>query len=87
MAMGIPTVASPVGVNRDLVDHGVTGYLATDTESWVAALNRLVTDAPLRRRMGEAARSAVLARHSIDHHAPSLIRALAPAAAAQELSS
>lgn len=85
MAMGIPTVASPVGVNCELIDAGKTGYLAADDDAWVTALDRLVTDAPLRRRMGDAARAAALARHSIDHHAPALVRALAPAGRVEEV--
>ena len=86
MAMGIPTVASPVGVNRELVEDGVTGYLADGPEAWVAALDRLVADAQLRRRMGDAARRAALARHSIDHHAPALVRALASTATVKGIS-
>jgi len=85
MAMGIPTVASPVGVNRDLVEHGVTGFLADTSDEWVTALERLATDASLRRQMGDAARRAALDRHSIDHHAPALVQALAPAALAEEM--
>ena len=86
MAMGIPTVASPVGVNRDLVADGVTGYLADDPDAWISALDRLVSDGSLRRQMGDAARRAALAHHSIDHHAPALVRALAPTPAAREMS-
>jgi hypothetical protein len=85
MAMGIPTVASPVGVNCELIENGTTGYLAADDTAWVTALDRLITDAPLRRRMGTAARAAALARHSVDHHAPALVHALAPAARVEEV--
>jgi len=86
MAMGIPTIASPVGVNQQLVDHGVTGYLADGEAAWVDALDRLVTDDQLRRRMGETARRVALARHSVNHHAPALVRALAPSFAARRMS-
>jgi glycosyltransferase involved in cell wall biosynthesis len=79
MAMGIPTVASSVGVNAELVQDGVTGFLADVPSAWLCALDRLVGDAGLRARMGSAARAAVLSRHSLEHHAPSLVRALVPA--------
>jgi glycosyltransferase involved in cell wall biosynthesis len=83
MAMGIPTVASPVGLNGELVRDGVTGFLATDSEGWVRALDALVTDAEARRRMGAAARAEAVARYSLEHYAPIWLRALgAPVPAA-----
>ncbi len=73
MAMGLPTVASPVGVNADIVRDGVTGVLARDVDGWVRALDMLVTDALARRRMGAAARAEVVAGYSLDHYAPQWI--------------
>jgi glycosyltransferase involved in cell wall biosynthesis len=54
MSAGLPVVASPVGANCAVVDAGVTGFLAADSAAWVDALLRLVGDADLRRRMGDA---------------------------------
>ena len=76
MAMGIPTVASPVGINSEMVEQGITGYLASDAGQWVEAIERLVVDPDLRRRMGEAARARALSRYSLEHYAPELIVAL-----------
>jgi glycosyltransferase involved in cell wall biosynthesis len=70
MACGIPVVASPVGVNADLVDHGVNGFLAATPADWIAALGRLRDDPALRRQMGDAGRT------KIEHHYS--LRALAP---------
>lgn len=53
MACGLPVIASPVGMNVDVVEEGVNGFLAKDGESWIAALRTLVRDAALRKRMGE----------------------------------
>jgi glycosyltransferase involved in cell wall biosynthesis len=72
MAAGRPVVASPVGVNPEIVEAGVTGFLATTAEEWRAALVRLRDDPALRARMGEAGRRRVEARYSIDHAEPRL---------------
>lgn len=60
MALGIPTLMSPVGVNSAIIHDGVNGFLARDTDEWVAKLCRLIDDADLRRRMGAEARRSVL---------------------------
>jgi glycosyltransferase involved in cell wall biosynthesis len=59
MAAGLPVVANPVGVQRDLVQDGVTGFLAATPGQWVAALSQLAHDPGLRRRMGSAGRKRV----------------------------
>jgi glycosyltransferase involved in cell wall biosynthesis len=59
MALGIPTLMSPVGVNSAIIQDGVNGYLAGPVEEWVEKLSRLIEDADLRRRMGGEARRAV----------------------------
>lgn len=58
-AVGVPTVASRVGANPDLIVDGVDGFLASTTEEWHDALARLLTDVGLRRRVGLAARADV----------------------------
>ena len=64
MALGIPTLMSPVGVNTEIIRDGVDGYLPRTPEEWVERLARLVEDADLRRRMGEEARRTVVDRYS-----------------------
>lgn len=57
MAAGVPCVATPVNAVADLVRHGETGYVADfEADALAAHVARLARDAPLRRRMGAAAR-------------------------------
>ncbi|MSS71038.1 MAG: glycosyltransferase family 1 protein [Candidatus Latescibacteria bacterium] len=56
MAVGIPAVTSPVGVNRVLVSDGADGFWAAGEEAWTDRLCRLIRDADLRRNTGAAGR-------------------------------
>src|SRR5262249_35123731 len=76
MALGIPTVVSPVGVNRDVIRDGQNGLHARTTEEWVSALERLLKDAVLRRRLGEAGRQTVVDEYSAQVHAPRVLELL-----------
>jgi len=59
MASGLPVVASPVGVQRELVRDGVTGFHATTPAEWRDRLRQLLADAALRQRLGDAGRELV----------------------------
>jgi glycosyltransferase involved in cell wall biosynthesis len=65
MAAGLPAVASPVGVNRSIIRHGENGLLAGTPEEWAGGLVRLIEDAALRARLGQAARRTVEAQYSL----------------------
>ena len=65
MACGIPVVASPVGVNTEIVQHGVTGFLAETELEWRECLTKLLSDAKLRREMGRAGRQQVKEKYSL----------------------
>lgn len=80
MACGLPVVASPVGVNRQIVEHGVNGFLAETPEQWEQALRTLLADAGLRQRMGQAGRLKVERHYCIQATAPTLSRLLLDAA-------
>jgi len=70
MAAGLPVVANPVGMNREMVAHGRTGFLASTPAEWARAIGRLADDPALRRRMGEAGRRRVERQFSVDRWAP-----------------
>jgi glycosyltransferase involved in cell wall biosynthesis len=64
MALGIPTVMSPVGVNSEIVQDGADGFLPRAEDEWVERLASLVQDAALRARLGLAGRATVEQRYS-----------------------
>ena len=66
---GLALVATDVGDTSSVVRPDETGLLIPprDDEALVGALARLIEDAPLRERMGAAARTHALAHYS--HHA------------------
>lgn len=80
MACGLPVVASPVGVNRQIVEHGVNGFLAETPEEWERALMTLLADAGLRQRMGQAGRQKVEAQYCVQVTGPKLAALLGAAA-------
>jgi glycosyltransferase involved in cell wall biosynthesis len=65
LSRGRPVVASAVGVQKEQVRHGVTGFLAATPEDWVTSLETLLVDPALRRRMGAAAKKDVRERWSV----------------------
>lgn len=84
MASGVACVASPVGVNPELLEGGACGLLAADTEAWVEALTRLLGDPALRLRLAVRARARVEARYSLEAVYPRLRAALAASRGAAE---
>ena len=54
MAAGLPVIASPVGANSQIVEHGQTGFLAENLSDWPKVIVGLAQDVELRTRMGAA---------------------------------
>jgi glycosyltransferase involved in cell wall biosynthesis len=72
LGVGVPAVVTPVGANKEVVEHGITGFHARTEDDWVQALERCLDDDPLRLRMGAAGREVVEARYSAETQAPRL---------------
>ena len=70
MATGRPAIASPVGVNREIIEHGRTGMLASTPEEWGKALQLLVSFPSRREEMGRAGRRRVVEHYSIARWLP-----------------
>jgi glycosyltransferase involved in cell wall biosynthesis len=79
LACGLPVVASPVGVNCEIVREDV-GFLATTEDEWRAALTTLIADAELRRRLGSAGRAKAESAYSLASQTPRLVEVLRSAA-------
>jgi glycosyltransferase involved in cell wall biosynthesis len=71
MACGVPVIASPIGVNRQIVSRD-NGFLATTPNEWFEALSTLRSDPSAARRMGAVGRELVEARYSTQVVAPRL---------------
>ncbi|MEN2993058.1 MAG: glycosyltransferase family 4 protein [Bacteroidia bacterium] len=65
MALGIPTVVSPVGMNTEVIQEGVNGLFARTPEEWVEKLSYLIENPEVRQRLGQAARATVEAYYSV----------------------
>jgi glycosyltransferase involved in cell wall biosynthesis len=81
MACGVPVVASAVGVNREIIQDGVNGFLASTADEWQCKLARLIDDAALRRRFAAAGRETIERKYSLAVNAPALAAVLRNAAA------
>jgi len=65
MAAGVAAVASPVGINGDIIEHGENGFLAGNELEWEQCLRRLLEDPELRRRLGMNGRATVESRFAL----------------------
>jgi glycosyltransferase involved in cell wall biosynthesis len=82
MAVGIPFVVTSFGAAAEIGEAGATHLTASTVDDWRDALARLVEDAGLRRRMGEAGRRHALDFYSVPAQADKLAAAMREAAAA-----
>lgn len=65
MAMAKAVVLADVGVNPTIVQDGVNGMLARSDADWKDRLRELITNADLRRQLGQEARTTVEERYSM----------------------
>jgi len=73
MAMALPVVASPVEINREIVEDGENGFLADHSADWVVSLSRLIEDGDLRRRMGQSGRKKMEQDFSLQQSSQRLV--------------
>jgi glycosyltransferase involved in cell wall biosynthesis len=76
MALGIPSVAAPVGINSSLLEDGENGFLATSEQEWFDRLSYLVEHEPERKRMGAIAREKAVMEYSFDVASTRLLRSI-----------
>jgi glycosyltransferase involved in cell wall biosynthesis len=77
MALGIPAVISPVGVNTKIVDEKINGFLCTTQEEWYNALAYLLENPDAREKMGHEARKKIEEHYSVKSNTSNFLRLFA----------
>ncbi len=65
MALKKATIASAVGVNTEIIDHGHNGLLCSNQSEWLYSLELLMLDEALRTRLGQNGRTLVEQKYSV----------------------
>ena len=76
MCLGIPVVISPVGTNKEIITHGINGFLASTKEEWVKYLLMLIDDSGKRKNLGLAGRQSVIKKYTYEATTPLLVNVL-----------
>ena len=82
MAVGIPSVSSPIGDHVRFVREGESGLFASTPDEWVEKLSLLIDNAALREKIGRRGREIVEDYYCLDRQAPRLLQVLQQAASA-----
>ncbi|WP_151087667.1 glycosyltransferase family 4 protein [Hymenobacter baengnokdamensis] len=73
MALGIPALVSPVGMNTEVVTDGHNGYICREPAEWHQRLRQLLTDGLHRQQLGQAARITIEQRYSVIANTPNFL--------------
>ena len=65
MACEIPCLASPVGVNGEIIDQGKNGYLCRNDSDWYEKLKFLIENENIRMELGVNGRKKVVEKYSV----------------------
>ncbi|MEE2727001.1 MAG: glycosyltransferase family 4 protein [Candidatus Latescibacterota bacterium] len=66
MAVGLPVITSPVGINREIVEDGIEGFWARDMDDWIKFITDLARDEGLRQKMGTLGRKKMEAHYALE---------------------
>ena len=64
LALGIPAVATPVGVSSEILGHGAHGKLCSTEKEWASAILELANSASLRENLGLLGRKFIADHYS-----------------------
>ncbi len=78
MALGIPALVSPVGVNAEIVDDGINGFVCDTIEEWKGKIMFLKENPVERAKMGKEARKKIESFYSIDYAFPLILAIVKP---------
>ena len=70
MALGIPAILSPVGVNSTIIQNGVNGFLCSTEDEWKSQLIALFESNELRQKIGEEGYKTVTESYSVEANLP-----------------
>lgn len=73
MALEIPAVISPVGVNTSIIQHGVNGFLCQTKDEWLNCLESLIQNKSLRLMLGKAGRKTVVDQYSVSSNSANFL--------------
>ena len=76
MAVGLPVVVSPVGMNNEILACGSCGFAAKTVDDWVDSISCLFSTPDLAFEMGATGRAIVEDRYSKNAIAPKLAQLL-----------
>jgi glycosyltransferase involved in cell wall biosynthesis len=76
MSVGVPVVASAVGMNIDVMKHGEAGFPARTLDEWVDALEFLLNNRHLANEMGKIGRNIVIKNYATNIIGPELAKIL-----------
>ena len=66
MALEIPAVMSPVGVNKEIIQDGENGFLAESEKEWIEKISLLIESKELRAKFCIAGRKTILEKYSFE---------------------
>ena len=77
MALGIPAIVSPVGVNTKIVDHNINGFVCESKEEWTATLRSILENPESIRRFSTKARLKIEDNYSVRSNTPEFLHLFA----------
>ena len=76
MACGIPVIASPVGVNSEIIQEGFNGFLVHEANDWKKHINYFIQNPDQIKILGEQARQTILKKYTLQVQYPILKKLL-----------
>lgn len=76
LSCGVPVIGSPVGVNNQIIQHGINGFKADTLKDWIKYLRIMKEDSELRKKMGVEGRKFIIQNYSLKHNSRKLISLL-----------
>lgn len=73
MSLGIPAIASPVGVNEKIIDNQLNGFLCTNDNEWIHAIQTLIRETETRVKFGKEARQKIERTFSVKSNADNFL--------------